>query len=230
MVDCGRLNPRQGDDIKNEYASFTSDPEVKDELMKFNKEENRLDELYYEVAGSREKYAKLWGVVKTLLLLSHGQASVERGFSVNKLVSVVNLSEHNLIARRLIKDHIAHVGGVLNVVLSKELLSCVQSSRLAWQMQKDKEKEENKKKQNDQKRERLEDELQVLRKRKKTVEEEISNFNFSADKLSEDGQKARSWDYIDLAARRRESAREKQQELEVVKGVIKKKETEFKQC
>ena len=84
---------------------------------------------------------------------------------MNKEVFVVNLGEHNLIARRLIKDHIKH------------LLSCVQSSKLAWQMEKDKVKEEKKKNQKDQKRKRLE-ELQVLRKRKKTVEEELSNLQF----------------------------------------------------
>ena len=37
-----------------------------------------------------------------LLLLSHGQASVERGFSVNKEVMVQNLAEQSLISQRII--------------------------------------------------------------------------------------------------------------------------------
>ena len=44
--------------------------------------------------------------VLKLLLLSHGQATVERGFSVNKEMIVENQQEQSLVARRVIKDHI----------------------------------------------------------------------------------------------------------------------------
>ena len=50
--------------------------------------------------------------MQLLLLLSHGQASVERGFSVNKEIATSNLMEHNLIAHRVIKDHAQSVGGL----------------------------------------------------------------------------------------------------------------------
>jgi hypothetical protein len=50
-------------------------------------------------------------VIKLLLLLSHGQASVEKGRSVNKEVSVEHLAETSLIAQRTIVDHISSVGG-----------------------------------------------------------------------------------------------------------------------
>lgn len=45
-----------------------------------------------------ENYVALFDVVETLLMLSHGQASVERGFSVNKEIEIENLSEHSLVA------------------------------------------------------------------------------------------------------------------------------------
>ena len=54
-----------------------------------------------------------------LLLLLHGQASVERGFSVNKQLEVVNLQEGTYVAQRIICDHIHSVGGLLNVVINK---------------------------------------------------------------------------------------------------------------
>ena len=41
-------------------------------------------------------YPKAWSVCELELLLSHGQASVERGFSVNKEVVVENQSEQTL--------------------------------------------------------------------------------------------------------------------------------------
>ena len=51
--------------------------------------------------------------------LVHEQASVERGFSINKQLGVVNLQERAYVAQRIICDHIHSVGGLLNVVISK---------------------------------------------------------------------------------------------------------------
>ena len=63
-----------------------------------------FDTLYYDVLGQEKKYLKLWEVVRKLLLLSHGQSMVERSFSVNKDVSEQNISDHNLVARRIVKN------------------------------------------------------------------------------------------------------------------------------
>jgi len=59
---------------------------------------------------------KAWPVVKMLLVLSQGQAMVERGFLINKEVIVENQHVESLVARfRIIKDHIQVVKGVANV-------------------------------------------------------------------------------------------------------------------
>ena len=47
----------------------------------------------------------MWCVFKLLLCLSHGQASVERGFSVNSNLLVENMHEDSLIAQRISHDH-----------------------------------------------------------------------------------------------------------------------------
>lgn len=39
------------------------------------------------------EYASLWDLIKCLLTLSHGQAAVERGYSVNKDMLVKKLKE-----------------------------------------------------------------------------------------------------------------------------------------
>ena len=76
-------------------------------------ESNRVDTFYFDL----------------LLTLSHGQATVERGFSSNKEVMVENLAQHSLVAQRVICDHVCSVGGVLNVAFSKELLLSAASAR-----------------------------------------------------------------------------------------------------
>ena len=64
----------------------------------------RLDEFYFSKIGV-EKFSDFCLVIKLVLTLSHGQASVERGFSVNENLMVENLKESSLIAQRIIYDH-----------------------------------------------------------------------------------------------------------------------------
>ena len=83
----------------------------------------RVDTLLYRHLAKKPEYEKLWKVVvKNLLLISHGQASVERRFSMNRQLEVENLHEDSFVAQRLIADHVRAVGGVFKVVLSKDLL------------------------------------------------------------------------------------------------------------
>lgn len=86
---------------------------------------------------------ELWKVVKLLLALSHGQATVERGFS-NKEVMVENLAQHSLAAQRVICDHVRSEGGVLNVFSSKELLLSTASGRQTYHNALDEKRRENK--------------------------------------------------------------------------------------
>ena len=51
------------------------------------------------------KYSNVSFVIKLLLTLSHGQASVERGFSNNKSILKTSMSSETVISKRLIKDH-----------------------------------------------------------------------------------------------------------------------------
>ena len=62
-------------------------------------------------------------VLQRLLILSHGNTSVESGFSVNEELLVKNLSEESLISQRIVADHITFHGGPLNVPITKQMLS-----------------------------------------------------------------------------------------------------------
>jgi len=61
-------------------------------------------------------------VVKQVLVLSHGQAAVERGFSVNKQVEAENLDTSTVAAKRLICDHMRAIGGLMNVDIHNKQL------------------------------------------------------------------------------------------------------------
>ena len=42
--------------------------------------------------------------------MSHGQASLERGFNVNKFIDHVNMEEDSFISRKLVIDHMKQKG------------------------------------------------------------------------------------------------------------------------
>ena len=63
-----------------------------------------------------------------MLLLSHGQASVERVFAINKQTMSDNMVKHTIIAQ-VITDHLRSIGGVQNLIMTKELLLSVSSVR-----------------------------------------------------------------------------------------------------
>ena len=63
-------------------------------------------------------------ILKIVLTLSHGEVEVECGFSLNKEVTVENLLEWNLAARKLLCQFVNRKK-VSGIVVSKEMLmSC----------------------------------------------------------------------------------------------------------
>ena len=73
----------------------------------------------------KDEYKNLWKVVEITLLLSHGQASVERGFSVNKNLEVENLKEQSYIAQRYVHEFTDEMESLSSIVITKELRQSV---------------------------------------------------------------------------------------------------------
>ena len=89
------------DSIKREYSSFVQEvhnnPKVLEGFQSYSVCEDRVDSfLASHLKGS--KYQKLWNLVTCLLVLSHGQAGVERGFSVNKEAMQYHFKERSVVA------------------------------------------------------------------------------------------------------------------------------------
>ena len=73
--------------------------------------------------------SKLFSFVKIIMVLSHGQATVERGFSINKDVEVENLKQENIVAQRIVCDAISSTGGISKVPLVNEMLTSCSLAR-----------------------------------------------------------------------------------------------------
>ena len=64
---------------------------------------NRLDQFYFETVKVNVKYKVLSKVLILVFTLGHGQASIERGFSINSNMPSENMKEKSLVSRRTIK-------------------------------------------------------------------------------------------------------------------------------
>jgi hypothetical protein len=113
--------------LDQQFTNFLDEAKTDEAFINFDDRQNLDKFLFVHMA---EKHSKLWNaVVAKLLILSHGQATVERGFSVNKQVEVENLSQRAFVAHRVICDHIASVGGINEVVIGDDLLKSCSNAR-----------------------------------------------------------------------------------------------------
>ena len=64
----------------------------------------------------------LFEVTKIVLILLHGNAQVESGFSINKVIVVENLHESSIVAQHQVYNGIVHAGGVRNVEITKSMV------------------------------------------------------------------------------------------------------------
>ena len=177
------------EDILKEYSNFLSSviPLKRSAYAAFDptSADARIGHLLWTDMASNPRYAKLWKLVRNLLLLSHGQATGERGFSMNRQVEADNLSEAGFIARRSICDRVAAVSGIEHVdVSSPAILLAASSARQVYQRRLDKQCREEQDTAQSRKR-KVAEEVGACRKKKKQLENTISSLSLSADEFSE---------------------------------------------
>ena len=73
----------------------------------FTPDSRLLDTFLGNYMQDHIQFAKLWDIFKMLLTISHGQASVERGCSVNMDLLIENLHEKTVAALRTVHDSIS---------------------------------------------------------------------------------------------------------------------------
>jgi len=116
FIEANRFSASDADDIIQQYSDFVQgNVSQVSEFSGFDLALCRVDKFFRDRLANNPSYAKLWAVVKIVMLLSHGQATVERGFSINKQVESDNLKEDTFRTRRVICDHVNAVGGIFNI-------------------------------------------------------------------------------------------------------------------
>ena len=111
LLDAKRVRETEVDFLKKEYASFVADdvhsnPKTLHEFEEYDKVSSEGVDYFLAAYLKASKYQKLWDLVKCLLVLSHGQAGVERGYSINSEIMEYNSTQKSVVALRNIYDHI----------------------------------------------------------------------------------------------------------------------------
>ena len=83
------------------------DNEVKKMQSKFSEfslKECQIHDFYFKTLGAA-KYKELLFTLKLLLTTSHGQAAVERRFTLNSAIFKTKMSPETVVSKKIIKDH-----------------------------------------------------------------------------------------------------------------------------
>ena len=104
-----QLSDKVVQQTKQEYSQFVQEVAIpqKDEFLRFDVaiRDHRLDTFFFKFLEGRPSFSNFANVLKIILTMSHEQASVERGFSINKSLPVENLSKESHFSQRIIYDH-----------------------------------------------------------------------------------------------------------------------------
>lgn len=135
-----------------------------------------------------KSYPELTKFTQSLLLLSHGQATVERGFSINKEVETCNILEKSMEALRLICDKVSACGGALKVPLTKELMASVVAARSRYRLYLEDERKKKQSTTQSLKRKAVQEEVDDLKRKRVVLTEVCGGLQADADRLAEQSE------------------------------------------
>lgn len=225
LVNCKRLQESTCDRLIKQYDAFILEvvqPNQR-QFKEFDPKTCRLDEfLRTHMVKEDKTFELLWGVIKLLLILSHGQAAVERGFSINKGLLVDNMSENSICAQRVIHDYVQSCGGLQNVQFTKEIISAAQSGRVKYNQYLEQKKREQVETEGARKRKLCLDKIHELESKRTCLEQDIDSLCYSADKLADLAEKKGNMLELTKSNSFRRAAKSKKSELDVLNAEIKR--------
>lgn len=178
------LPASEHDTLKSEWRMYASDNIPKEWYIEeeYNTSQGhhitwtRIDDYWHSVLKQSTslgapKYPTLSKVVKAALTLSHGQAHVERGFSLNKtLVTSIRsrLKDKSINGLRTVQDRVKQEGGVTQVPITPTTLNAFQKAYSKYKADKREEKRiEDEKSQQEEKRKEEEKRSELKRKQER---------------------------------------------------------------
>jgi len=126
--DCNRLSPIECDLIETELKDLIAKPSVREAAKNYSRKD-RLDHFWRKILKTYECSELLTDFIHSVLILSHGNSFVERGFSINKEMVIENQLPSSLVGMRQVYDGVQAMGGLDKVVVTKKMINKVRLAR-----------------------------------------------------------------------------------------------------
>ena len=178
------FSAQEFDEAKQQFESLLREVKKyhKNDCKNVDPVSQRLDTFYFELLDDKDQFAVLWKVVKLALIHSHGQADVERRFSINKDVVSFPMGTETLCASRTVYDEINQMEcRVPEVVISKGMLQSCKFSHQQYRAHVVKQK--NKTSAAEEKKKEIWLEVDECKKKEHRLEEVANRLLTNADKL-----------------------------------------------
>ena len=134
---------------------------------------------------SIEKVAE---VFKTVLTLSHEQASAEHGFSVNKSLLVNNLSAKSLILQRVVYDHMNFHNLSPENFINPAPRKSVRNARNEYEKYLEEKRKGKLHSEKDLKRKAIQEEIAAVKRKKTILEKTVLHLSKDADQYALDAE------------------------------------------
>ena len=164
--------------------------------------------------------------MKMVLSLSHGQAAVERGFSINKDICDVNMIQNSIIAHRIICDAVREDAS--SCIITNEMLRYHRAARMKYDHYLAEERMQAAKSEKQLEAEKLKEEMCAEKKMHPKWEAAAQRLRQEADSLAERAEKERKLTLLTDSNETRKRARQYEQLLEESRTKIKKIELQLK--
>ena len=212
-----RFTTNFADDAKKEYKDFLKVVVKPNKrlFMDFNMDKERLDDFFMKFLNGVNRFSKIAEVVKFVLTLSHGQAAVERGFSISEKTLFENLGHDNLIAKRIVIDHmLTHDLKAYDLPITRELLSSVRSAHSKYVADQQKKKADEKKAAKDGLSEEVGKQIEEMNKKTSLLEATIKDMLATREKWQFQAEDEGKLELLGTANGLKRGAKEKQEELD----------------
>jgi len=185
LMQSNIMSPTDCDKVSAEFRKFLEDDLKKYQLefKEFNPESKRLDGFFFHDIGVH-KYKSLSFVLRLILTMSHGQASVERGFSIN------NMKPETMVARKIIKDHmVSNKLQPTTIEIDSGLMKAARGAAQKWKLAQEDAKKEKEQNEKDSEKEILTADMEKLKSRCKVMQKAIDLLNKDYDECIERAEK-----------------------------------------
>ena len=136
LMSLSILQPLFCDKVRESFHNFLTEDLVlhKEKFINYDRATQWLDDFYFNSTVNVKKYPELSFVLKIVIVLSHGQVAVERGFSLRDQSLKENISAESLNAHWMITDHMISSSVKLETIdISNKLLLSSKSSRVNYE-------------------------------------------------------------------------------------------------